>query len=134
MVGGTLSLTGYESFVNWHPHNVDLLLEGFARAEVDMMSPLQMRFLFQDVADAVGECGRAGGFQRKRAPLPSAAAPADLRAACAQRLRAGLARLAVLRARSPAPSSSTSSSSVSPRGASPRAVSARGEAAQAVPP
>merc|ERR1712232_785376 len=72
VVGECLNLTGYESLVNWHPANIELLLRGFKRRPGDgVMSAKQVHILQEEMADEVVRCCKGGGFPAK------AAAPLD---------------------------------------------------------
>lgn len=93
VVGDELSLTGYESLVNWHPRNAALLLRGAARSrsEPEVMMASRIKGLLDDVMATVERCAEARGL-----PVPpTVAAPpggesvselqADFRAALLQR-------------------------------------------------
>jgi hypothetical protein len=71
VVGDHINLTGYESLVNWHPANIDLLLRGFKRPPGDgVMAARQVRILLEEMADEVVRCSSEGGFPAKSsAPL-----------------------------------------------------------------
>jgi len=54
IVGDGLNLTGYESFVNFHPRNAEHLLRGAARPQERGVMPLRaLHGLLDDVVDAV---------------------------------------------------------------------------------
>jgi len=79
VVGDVLNLTAYESFVNWNPANVDLLLRGAARPrEKGVMALGPLHGLLDDIVEAVEECAAAGGLPDVARPLQCGRRPADL--------------------------------------------------------
>lgn len=69
VVGDHLNFTAYESFINWSPANARLFLRGAARkSQKGTMGLKALHGLFEDMADAVHMCEKAGAFPARAAP------------------------------------------------------------------